>query len=66
MLAVDGKHDPEVLSINGAAAALMLSDIPWNGPIGTCMGSVILKVMWIIHCFVFVSFLFLQVQFELV
>lgn len=33
MLAVDKKHDPEVLSINGAAAALMLSDIPWNGPV---------------------------------
>ena len=34
MLAVDGRHDPEVLSINGASAALLLSDIPWNGPVG--------------------------------
>ena len=34
LLSVDGQHDQEVLSINGACAALMLSDIPWNGPIG--------------------------------
>ena len=34
MLSVDGRNDPEVLSINGAAAALILSDIPWNGPVG--------------------------------
>lgn len=34
LLAVDGVHDPDVLSINAASAALMLSDIPWNGPIG--------------------------------
>ncbi|XP_066482179.1 polyribonucleotide nucleotidyltransferase 1, mitochondrial isoform X1 [Tiliqua scincoides] len=34
LLAVDGVHDPEVLAINGASAALTLSDIPWNGPIG--------------------------------
>ncbi|RZF43079.1 hypothetical protein LSTR_LSTR001257 [Laodelphax striatellus] len=34
LLAVDGIHDPEILSINAASAALCLSDIPWNGPIG--------------------------------
>ncbi|KAJ7341291.1 hypothetical protein JRQ81_005215 [Phrynocephalus forsythii] len=34
LLAVDGVNDPEVLAINGASAALALSDIPWNGPIG--------------------------------
>ena len=34
MLAADGHEDHEILSVNGAAAALMLSDIPWNGPIG--------------------------------
>ena len=34
MLAVDYKHDPKLLSLNGASAALVLSDIPWNGPIG--------------------------------
>ncbi|XP_026883988.2 polyribonucleotide nucleotidyltransferase 1, mitochondrial isoform X1 [Electrophorus electricus] len=34
ILAVDGVHDPDVLAINGASAALALSDIPWNGPVG--------------------------------
>lgn len=34
LLAVDGVHDPDVISINAASAALTLSDIPWNGPIG--------------------------------
>ncbi|XP_032881068.1 polyribonucleotide nucleotidyltransferase 1, mitochondrial [Amblyraja radiata] len=34
LLAVDGINDPDILAINGASAALALSDIPWNGPIG--------------------------------
>uniref|UniRef100_A0A671XX46 polyribonucleotide nucleotidyltransferase n=1 Tax=Sparus aurata TaxID=8175 RepID=A0A671XX46_SPAAU len=34
LLAVDGVNDPAVLAINAASAALALSDIPWNGPIG--------------------------------
>lgn len=34
MLAVDGIHDPDVTAINGASAALSVSDIPWNGPVG--------------------------------
>lgn len=34
LLAVDGINDPDVLAINAASAALALSDIPWNGPIG--------------------------------
>ncbi|XP_075223280.1 polyribonucleotide nucleotidyltransferase 1 [Lycorma delicatula] len=34
LLSVDGVHDPDVLSINAASAALAISDIPWNGPIG--------------------------------
>lgn len=34
MLALDGVNDPDVLSINGASAALAVSDIPWNGPVG--------------------------------
>lgn len=34
LLAVDSAHDPEVLSINAASAALAVSDIPWSGPIG--------------------------------
>jgi len=34
LLAVDGVFDPDILCINAASAALGLSDIPWNGPIG--------------------------------
>lgn len=33
-LAMDGNNFPDVLSINAASAALAISDIPWNGPIG--------------------------------
>jgi polyribonucleotide nucleotidyltransferase len=32
----DGQNDPDVMAVNGASAALMLSDIPFNGPIGCC------------------------------
>ncbi|MFW6294404.1 MAG: polyribonucleotide nucleotidyltransferase [Halanaerobium sp.] len=34
ILSVDDDHDPEVLALNGASAALSLSDIPFAGPIG--------------------------------
>lgn len=34
MLAIDSVHYPDVQAINGASAALALSDIPWNGPVG--------------------------------
>lgn len=34
LLAVDGLYNPDVLSINAASAALSVSDVPWNGPIG--------------------------------
>ena len=34
VLSVDQRNTPGVLAINGASAALALSDIPWNGPIG--------------------------------
>jgi len=34
VLSVDGENDPEILSICAASAALAISDIPWNGPIG--------------------------------
>src|SRR6202795_3238381 len=34
VLSADGENDPDILSINGASAALMVSDIPWAGPIG--------------------------------
>ncbi len=34
LLSTDGQNDPDILSILGASAALMVSDIPWAGPIG--------------------------------
>lgn len=34
LLAVDGVNDPDVIAINATSAALALSDIPWNGPVG--------------------------------
>src|SRR5256712_730143 len=34
LLSADGENDPDILSIIGASAALMVSDIPWAGPIG--------------------------------
>jgi polyribonucleotide nucleotidyltransferase len=33
-LSADGENDPDILSIVGASAALMVSDIPWAGPLG--------------------------------
>jgi polyribonucleotide nucleotidyltransferase len=30
----DSKHSPDILALNAASAALMISDIPFNGPIG--------------------------------
>src|SRR2546421_4214607 len=34
VLSADGENDPDMLSIVGASAALMVSDIPWEGPLG--------------------------------
>ncbi|MHB8508491.1 MAG: polyribonucleotide nucleotidyltransferase [Candidatus Dormibacteria bacterium] len=34
VLSVDKDYDPAVMAINGASAALAISDIPWKGPIG--------------------------------
>ncbi len=34
LLSADGENDPDILSIIGASAALMVSDIPWEGPLG--------------------------------
>ena len=34
LLACDKINDPDVLMVNGASAALMVSDIPWGGPVG--------------------------------
>jgi len=34
LMTADLINEPDVLMVNGASAALMCSDIPWNGPIG--------------------------------
>ena len=33
VLSADAENDPDVLSITGCSAALMLSDLPWEGPL---------------------------------
>ena len=33
-LSVDGENPHDILCINAASAAVMISDIPWNGPVG--------------------------------
>src|SRR5512139_660217 len=33
-LSVDGENPIDILAVNAASAALMISDIPWGGPIG--------------------------------
>jgi polyribonucleotide nucleotidyltransferase len=34
LLSADGENDPDILAMNGASAALCVSDIPFSGPIG--------------------------------
>src|SRR5215213_2410990 len=34
LLSADGENESDILSIVGASAALMVSDIPWDGPLG--------------------------------
>ena len=34
LLSADGENDPDIISIIGASAALTVSDIPWEGPLG--------------------------------
>ena len=34
LLSADGENDSDILSIVGASASLMVSDIPWAGPLG--------------------------------
>jgi len=34
VLSADGQNDPDVLSINGASASLVVSPIPFHGPVG--------------------------------
>ncbi len=33
VLSADAENDPDMLAINGASAALAVSDIPWHGPV---------------------------------
>src|ERR1051326_3770068 len=33
LFSADGENDPDMLSLVGASAALMVSDIPWDGPL---------------------------------
>jgi len=33
-LSTDGENPIDVLAVNAASAAMMISDVPWNGPIG--------------------------------
>ena len=34
LLSADGQNDPDILAMNGASAALCVSDVPFAGPIG--------------------------------
>lgn len=34
VLSVDKENEPEILALLGASTALMMSDIPWGGPVG--------------------------------
>src|SRR5881628_3382232 len=36
VLSADGENDPDMLALLGASAALMVSNIPWAGPLGAC------------------------------
>jgi polyribonucleotide nucleotidyltransferase len=36
VLSSDGENDPDILAVNGASAALSVSDIPFNGPLVCC------------------------------
>ncbi len=41
VLSSDGVNDPDILSINAVSAALAISKIPWNGPVGATRVGVI-------------------------
>ncbi|MBR7106397.1 MAG: polyribonucleotide nucleotidyltransferase, partial [Opitutales bacterium] len=34
LLSADTVNEPDILMVNGASAAMLISDIPWNGPVG--------------------------------
>ena len=33
-MSVDGENEADIVALNGVSAALAISRIPWNGPIG--------------------------------
>src|SRR5881296_713806 len=33
VLSADSENDPDILAINAASTALMVSEVPWNGPV---------------------------------
>jgi polyribonucleotide nucleotidyltransferase len=41
VLSHDGENDPDILAMIGASAALMISDIPYDGPIGAARACLI-------------------------
>lgn len=41
VLSVDGVNDPDILAINAVSAALAISKIPWNGPVGASRVAVV-------------------------
>ncbi|MCX7661219.1 MAG: polyribonucleotide nucleotidyltransferase, partial [Candidatus Omnitrophica bacterium] len=36
VLSSDSENDPDILAVNGASLALLISDIPFNGPVASC------------------------------
>jgi len=36
VLSSDGENDPDILAVNGASTALLISNIPFNGPVACC------------------------------
>lgn len=41
LFSADGKMDTDVLGVIGASCALMISDIPFNGPVGACRVAIV-------------------------
>ncbi len=41
-LSVDGENPLDILAVNAASTALMISDIPWQGPVGPCASVVLM------------------------
>lgn len=48
LMSTDGQNEPDVLMVNAASAAMMVSDIPWAGPIG-CVRLGLIDGQWVIN-----------------